>query len=84
MDYSPSQKVGKAIFAVREVVHDHPLYQTRGMASAVDVKKKQYLLTWKGVFNENDRALINRESERFHRSSRCKVKNYQLGGCSTF
>ena len=79
MDFSPSQKFGKAIFAVREVVHDPPLYQTRGMASAVDVKKKQYLLTWKGVFNENDRALINRESVRFHRSSRCKVKNYQLG-----
>ena len=37
------------------------------------------MLTWKGVFNEGDRALINHKSVEFHRSSRCKVKNYQLG-----
>ena len=37
------------------------------------------MLTWKGVFNEGDRALINHKSVEFHRSSRCKVKNHQLG-----
>ena len=49
------------------------------MASAVDVGGKQCLLTWKGVFNEGDRALINHKSVECHRSSRCKVKNHQLG-----
>ena len=49
------------------------------MASAVDVGGKQCLLTWKGVFNEGDRALIKHKSVECHRSSRCKVKNHQLG-----
>ena len=37
------------------------------------------MLTWKGVFNEGDRALTNHKPVKFHRSSGCKEKNYQLG-----
>ena len=79
MEFSRPQKAERAIFAVREVVHDLPVYQTRGMASAVDVGGKQCLLTWEGVFNEGDRALTNHKSVEFHQSSRYKEKNYQLG-----
>ena len=79
MDYSRPQKAERAIFAVREVVHDLHVYQTRGMASAVDVGGKQCLLTWKGVFNEGDRAPANHKSVKFHQSSIYKEKNYQLG-----
>ena len=79
LEFSGSQKAEKAIFAVREVVHDLPVYQTRGMASAVDVGGKQCLLTWNGVFNEDDRALTNHKPVKFHRSSECKEKKYQLG-----
>ena len=79
MEFSRPQKAERAIFAVREVVHDLPVYQTRGMASAVDVGGKQCLLTWKGVFNEDDRALTNHKPVKFHQSSECKEKKYQLG-----
>ena len=79
MEFSRPQKAERAIFAVREVVHDLPVYQTRGMASAVDVGGKQCLLTWKGVFNEDDRALTNHKPVKFLQSSGCKEKNYQLG-----
>ena len=79
MEFSRPQKAERAIFAVREVVHDLPVYQTRGMASAVDVGGKQCLLTWKGVFNEGDRALTNHKPVKFHQSSRYKEKNHQLG-----
>ena len=67
MDYSRKDSE-KAIFAVREVVCGLPIYQTRGMACAVDVRGKQCLITWEGVFKEDDRALI--ESVKLHRGSR--------------
>lgn len=68
MDYSRLKNSEKAIFAVREIVCGLPIYQTRGMACAVDVGGKQCLLTWEGVFKEDDRALI--ESVKLHRCSR--------------
>lgn len=80
MDYSRLKNPEKAIFAVREVVCGQvPIYQTRGIACAVDVGGKQYLLTWEGVFKEDDRALI--ESVKLHRGSKNfhnEEKKYRL------
>ncbi|XP_022806620.1 uncharacterized protein LOC111343702 isoform X2 [Stylophora pistillata] len=70
MDYTQGKNPDKAIFAVRDVVHSLPIYQTRGMACAVDAGKKQGLLTWEGVFNEGDRGLINKKSVIFNRRSK--------------
>ncbi|XP_022809915.1 uncharacterized protein LOC111346926 [Stylophora pistillata] len=90
MDRSPLRNPDKAIFAVRKVVQLHPpIYQRRGMACAVDMGKEQYLLTWEGVFNEDDRDLINEKSVKFNRRSKTfstmdleisKIK--QAGSCS--
>ena len=69
MDYSRPKNPEKAIFAVlREVVCSLPIYQTRGMACAVDVRGKLCLLTWEGVFKEDDR--VPSESVKLHRGSK--------------
>lgn len=74
-----SLKVKKAIFAVREIVHENNamIYQSRGMACAVEVGGKKHWLTWHGVISENvqaKRIVMHRCSKKFLKNQ----EDYQL------
>lgn len=71
----------KAIFAVREVLQrDIPIYQSRGMACAIEVGGRKRLLTWHGVINENDQAKPIKLHRSSHELEMSKTK--ENGGCS--
>lgn len=65
----------KAIFAVREVFHEH-VYQTRGMACAVNVRGSVRLVTWRGVIDSA--AYNNVVMDRFSKTFFRDVTRYRL------
>ena len=76
---APSSKVKdwhKAIFAVREIFQEH-VYQTRGMACAVDVGSSVRLVTWRGVVDNAD-CRKNGVMDRFSTKSSTDVSRYRL------
>lgn len=64
---SKADDTSKAIFAIREVFQEH-VYQTRGIACAVNIRGSIRLVTWRGVIGEADKSAkiyMDRFAEKF-------------------
>lgn len=76
----------KAIFAVREVFHEH-VYQTRGMACAVNVGGSVRLVTWRGVIDSAacNNVVMDRFSKTFFKDvTRYRLQKSTVTTCGSF
>lgn len=73
-------KTNKAIYTIREVFQDD-IYETKGMACAVDVRGSVGLLTWRGVFGADSTSKSIAESivmDRFSKTFPEDLENRRL------
>lgn len=77
-------KTNKAIYTIREVFQDD-IYETKGMACAVDVRGSVGLLTWRGVFGADSTSKSIAESivmDRFSKTFPEDLENRRLSNGS--